>query len=338
MQSYLQLHNTVHYITQIMKMDETVNEYVASPVDNAFWFGRCRCIFHVGGTAMLSNGVLNPLSIISSLNRHAGNAIGGDTAVFMLLLHHMEKYLVQVGPSLRWVKIASAPMPVEDKIRLMSLLPNARIVMNYGLTEAMRTCLHPFQDSPDKLASVGKPCPSVELRIEDSEGKLLGPQESGEVLIRGGNFASGYWKKPEMWDHKFRDGWYHSGDVGYLDVEGFLHLRGRIDHAVNSGGKTIALSEVEAILRKYISKTVFAVCGMKDPKGVLGEVVVLCVEQQWKEDEPWNKLRIHLFEAMEQLLVPVSAYLIPALPRTSNGKIQLNNLRAQIETGQYPNL
>jgi long-chain acyl-CoA synthetase len=335
MQSYLQLHNTVHYITHIMRMDGTIKEYVASPVDNAFWFGRCRCLFHVGGTAMLSNGVLNPLSIVSSLKRHDGNAIAGDTAVFMLLLHHMERYLVQIGPSLRWIKIASAPMPVEDKQRLLKLLPNAWIVMNYGLTEAMRTCLHPFRESPDKLASVGKPCPSVRLRVVDSEGTELKPNESGEVLIAGGNLASGYWNKPEMWAARFRDGWYHSGDIGYFDDDGFLHLRGRIDHAINSGGKTIALSEVEAILRKHISKTAFAACGMSDPKGVLGDVVALCIEQEWREETTWNKLRIQLFEAMEPLLVPVSAYILPTLPRTSNGKVQLNNLRTQIESGNY---
>jgi long-chain acyl-CoA synthetase len=338
MQSYLQLHNTVHYITSIMRMDRSIREYVASPVDNAFWFGRCRCLFHVGGTAMLSSGALNPLSIISSLNRHAGNAIAGDTAVFMLLLHHMEKYLLQVGPSLRWLKIASAPMPVEDKERLLKLLPNAWIVMNYGLTEAMRTCLHPFRESPKKLASVGQPCPTVRLRIEGPDGQAASPYESGEVLIAGGNLASGYWNKEEMWASRFRGGWYHSGDIGFLDEDGFLYLKGRIDHAINSGGKTIALSEVEEILRKFIAKTCFAVCGMRDPKGVLGDVVILCVEREWKEPLPWNKLRIQLFEAMEQLLVPVCAYVLPELPRTPNGKVQLNNLRTKVETQQFPTL
>lgn len=336
MQSYQQLHNTVHYIVLCMQMDDSICEYVASPTDNAFWFGRCRCLFHVGGTAMLSSGALNPLSIISSLNRHSGNAIAGDTAVFMLLLHHMKKYLVQIGPSLRWVKVASAPMPVEDKRRLMELLPNALIVMNYGLTEAMRTCLHPFRQTPDKLASVGQPCPSVLLRIENSDGQWLPPYETGEVLIAGGNLATGYWNKEEMWRRNYRDGWYHSGDIGYLDADGFLYLRGRSDHAINSGGKTIALSEVEAILKRFIVKTTFTVCGRKDPKDVLGEVVALCVEHEWNEDLPWERLRIQLFEAMEQLLVPTTAYVLPELPRTSNGKYMLNDIREKIESGAYP--
>jgi long-chain acyl-CoA synthetase len=338
MQSYGQLHNTVHYITQIMQMDDSIVEFVASPTDNAFWFGRCRCIFHVGGTALLSSGVLNPLSMISTMNRHGGNAIGGDSGIYLLLLHHMERHLVRLGPSIRWAKVASAPMPIEDKVRLMELLPNARIVMNYGLTEAMRTCLHPFSETRDKLASVGQPCPSVLVRIVDPDGNELPGEGVGEVMIGGGNLASGYWRNEKLWKTRFEDGWYHSGDLGHFDKDGFLYLHGRIDHAINSGGKTISLHEVEQLVRPFIKHTNFVACAASDPKGVLGEVVVLCVEGQWGEPSAWSDLRIKLFEAMEPLLVPTMAYAVPEFPRTSNGKVQLNELRKRVEGGQWQSL
>jgi acyl-CoA synthetase (AMP-forming)/AMP-acid ligase II len=229
-------------------------------------------------------------------------------------------------------------MPVEDALRLMELLPNARMVMNYGLTEAMRTCLYPFREAPDKLASVGCPCPSVSLRIVDSQGKELSPDTIGEVMISGGNLASGYWRNEELWNTRFHNGWYHSGDLGHLDKDGFLYLAGRIDHAINSGGKTISLYEVEQLVRPFIRKTNFVTCGASDPKGVLGEVVVLCVEGRWGESIPWSELRIKLFEAMERLLVPMLAYSVAEFPRTSNGKVQLSELRKRIESGQCENL
>ena len=266
MQSYGQLHATVNYITTIMRMAPEICEFVASPPDNAFWFGRCRCILHVGGTALLSSGTLNPFSIISAIERNNGNAIGGDTAVFMLMLHHMEKHLVRVAHNLRWVKIASAPMPIEDKRRLLEILPEARIVFNYGLTEAMRTCLNSFRDNPGKLNSVGRPCPSVGVRVTDAEGHQLPIGQIGEVMIRGDNLASGYWCRPDMWASRFQDGWYRSGDVGYFDHEGFLYLKGRMDHAVNSGGKTIALSEVESLLRPFLKETTYVACESQRPK------------------------------------------------------------------------
>ena len=249
MQSYRMLHVTAGYITEIMRMDGSVREFVASPVDNAFWFGRCRCVLKVGGTLLLSKGALNPFHILSSLSRNEGNAISGDTPIFILFMHQMERHLRRVAPSLRWIKVASQAMPVDDKRRLMEMMPQARIVMNYGLTEAMRTTIHPFFDFPDKLESVGRPCPTVSLKIVDDEGRSLPPGETGEVLISGGNVASGYWRKPDLWAQRYTDGWYRSRDLGVLDEDGFLYLKGRIDHAINTGGKTIALNEVEERLR-----------------------------------------------------------------------------------------
>ena len=100
MQSYLQLHNTVHYITKVMKMDETIREYVASPIDTAFWYGRCRCIIHVGGTAVLATGRLNPHAIVGAVDKHALNAIAGDTPIFLLLLHHLRAHFERIGADL----------------------------------------------------------------------------------------------------------------------------------------------------------------------------------------------------------------------------------------------
>jgi long-chain acyl-CoA synthetase len=338
MQSYGQLHNTVHYITDTMQLNSSVVEFVASPPDNAFWFGRCRCVVHAGGTLLLSNGPLNPFGIISSMNRHAGNALSGDTPIFMLLLHHLDKHLLRLAPHIRWVKIASAPMPLADKLKMMEALPKARIVFNYGLTEAMRTCLNVLNEHPQKLASVGRPSPSVNLLIADGDGNVVQNGTVGEVLIGGGNLASGYWKRDDLWASRFRNGWYRSGDLGYLDGDGFLYLQGRIDDAINSGGKTIALSEVENYLRPFFRNTSFAACGMIDPKGVLGDVVVIAIEGAWKEPIAWNELRIHLFEAMDTLMVPTTAYVVPKFPRTSNQKIQLTLLRKAIEDGSYPAL
>lgn len=335
MQSYLQLHNTVHYITKVMKMDETIREYVASPIDTAFWYGRCRCIIHVGGTAVLATGRLNPHAIVGAVDKHALNAIAGDTPIFLLLLHHLRAHFERIGPALRWVKIASAPMNREDKLEVLRLCPNAQVVFNYGLTEAMRTCLNPLRDHPDKIDSVGRPSPTVEVRIANADGLEAARGEIGEVLIRGGNLAGGYWKKDEMWKDRFHGDWYRSGDLGYLDADGFVFLRGRIDHAINSGGKTVALAEVEERLRTYFSKTTFAACGMDDPKGILGDVIVLAIEGEWQEALRWQDLRMKMLEKIEPQMVPVAAYRVPQLPRTANQKIQLNILREAIQAGQY---
>jgi long-chain acyl-CoA synthetase len=335
MQSYRALHATADYITSAMQMTEDVCEYVASPVDNAFWFGRCRCVLRSGGTLLLSSGVLNPLEILSSLSRNSGNALSGDSSIFMLFLQQMERQFLRVASGLRWVKVASQPMPIEARRRLMELLPQARIVMSYGLTEAMRAALLPFGDFPDKLASVGRPSPGVTIRISDESGRELPAGETGEVWIAGDNVATGYWRNPDLWSERFDGGWYRSRDLGYLDTDGFLFLKGRIDQAINVGGKTIALNEVEERLRPVLPRSTFAVCGVRDPNGILGDLLVLCVEGEWTEPELWPDLRIHLFERMEPSFVPKEAFLVARLPRTANGKIQTALLKQEIEAGRY---
>lgn len=336
MQSYGALRDTADYIVDVTRLNNEVCEFVASSVDNAFWFGRCRCIFKVGGTILLHDGTLNPLAIVDSIKRNNGNAISGDTPVYLLLINYLEKNFLQVAPAIRWVKIASQAMPLKEKERLVNMLPNARIVMGYGLTEAMRTTLLPFSDYPEKLASDGLPCAGVSVAIANKNGEVGMPaKEVGEVMISGTNLASSYWNKGSMWQEKFIGPWYKSGDLGYLDEDGFLFLLGRKDHAINSGGKTIALIEVENRLRPHITASNFVACGMKDPKGILGEVVVLCIEGAWAEKKDWKDLRIHLFECMEAAFVPKEAYCIPQFPRTSNGKVQLGILREKIEQGTF---
>jgi acyl-coenzyme A synthetase/AMP-(fatty) acid ligase len=227
-------------------------------------------------------------------------------------------------------------MPVEQKRRLMALLPNAWIVNNYGLTEAMRTCLHPMRETPHKLATVGRPSPTVSIKIVDENDRELPVGALGEVCIAGGNLASGYWQNDRMWHRKFRDGWYHTEDLGSMDEDGYLTLQGRADHAINSGGKTIALSEIEDRLRPLVRHTTFAACGMNDPKGILGEIVILCVEGEWKESAPWKDFRIGMFEVLSPSMVPKEAFLVPLFPRTSNGKIQLGKMRERLEAGEFP--
>ena len=332
--SYGILQITANYITEIMHMDDSIREFVASPVDNPFWLGRCRVVLKVGGTLLLSRGSLNLLDMVVTLSGNNGNAISGDTPVFVALLHEMERHLHRLAPALRWIKIASQAMPVEDKQRLMEEVPQARIFMNYGLTEHMRTAILPWREFPDKLQSVGRPCPTVSVKIVDENCQEVSPRETGEILVSGGNHASGYWGKPDLWAARHDQGWYRSSDWGFVDEDGFLYIKGRMDDAINAGGKIVAPNDVEERLRPLLKARSFVVCGVDDPKGILGEIIALCIEGEWQEEKSWPELRINLFEKMEASLVPREAFSVDQLPRTSNNKIQLSILRNNIQEGR----
>jgi acyl-CoA synthetase (AMP-forming)/AMP-acid ligase II len=338
LQSYRALSTTAQYISEVMKLDDSIVEYVASPVDNAFWFGRCRVVVGNGGTALLSTGSLNPFNVLSALHRYGGNAIAGDTPIFVLFLHHMSTRLRTVGPQIRWAKVASQTMSIDDKLALQGHLPNARIIMNYGLTEAMRCCLLPFSDHPDKLASVGRPSPGVSVRVVSDGRKVLPPGETGEIEVSGENVASGYLNKEELWRSRFRDGWYATADLGYIDSDGFVFVLGRNDEAINVGGRKVAPNEVEEQLRKLIPGRRLGVFAIPDPARVLGNVVAVAIEGAEKPDFVWPEFRIRLFEMMPSSNVPREAFLTPELPMTSNGKVRRRMLSDLASSGQLTKL
>ncbi len=338
LQSYRALSTTARYISEVMKLDDSVVEYVASPMDNAFWFGRCRVLMRVGGTALLSTGSLNPLNVLSALRQHGGNSIAGDTPIFVLFLYHMSARLQTVGPQIRWAKVASQAMSMDDKLALQRHLPNARIVMNYGLTEAMRCCLLPFEDYPDKLGSVGRPSPGVSVRIVSDAREILPPGELGEIEVSGENVASGYLNKEQLWRSRFHDGWYATADLGYIDRDGFVFVLGRNDEAINVGGRKVAPNEVEEQLRKLIPGRRLGVFAIPDPARVLGDVVAVAIEGMEKPDFAWQDFRIHLFEVMPSSNVPREAFLALELPMTSNGKVRRRTLSDMASAGELTKL
>ena len=336
LQSHRALEATARYITGIMEISDEIVEFVGTPTDNAFWFGRCRVVLRAGGTVVLNQGSFNPAGIVGAMERYGCNAISGDTPIHLLLMGFIEESPVR--SRLRWVKIASQAMATEAKRRIVDLLPNARVVMNYGLTEAMRCCILPMRDHPDKMPSVGRPCPGVRMRITDGEDKPVAVGEIGEVQVAGDNLASGYLNKDAIWQDRLRGGWYATGDLGHLDADGFLFVKGRKDEAFNVGGRTVSPLEVEDALRPFLPNTPFCICGADDPNTILGEVPVLCVDGQWNEPMPWPDLRAAIQARIPKALAPRLAVVVADMPLTVNGKPMRGVLRQGVENSRYQHL
>lgn len=333
LQPYRQLEATARYIIELMRFSGEAVEFVASPVDNAFWFGRCRVVLRAGGTLVLNSGSLSPQRILDAVMRHQCNSLSGDTPIFVMLLTGMAKKLALVAPQLRWAKVASQAMASGLKTELVRLLSGAHVVMNYGLTEAMRCCIIPIRDHPDKLEAVGRPCPGVEIRILGPGGEVLAADTLGAIQVRGVNLAAGYLNKPEMWAERMTDGWYNTGDVGSIDGDGFVTVRGRLDEAFNVGGRTVSPYEVEEALRPYLPNTRYCVCGVADPRKVLGEVAALCIAPAWSEPSPWPDVRTRLLADLPGALVPRLVYVFDEIPLTVNGKPRRAAVKESIAAG-----
>src|SRR5262249_17718838 len=148
------------------------------------------------------------------------------TMIGMLLNH--ESFRPERLASLRSLTYGASPMPGPLLDRLLSALPHLDVYQGYGMTEcsALLTVLGPadHRAGGPRLRSAGRPLRGVALSIQDASGTALPPGVNGEVCARGGNFMREYWKQPDATAEAFRDGWYHTGDAGYLDEQGYLFL------------------------------------------------------------------------------------------------------------------
>jgi len=326
---------TAHYIVSFTGLKENAVELITAPVEHAFGFGRCRCLFAVGGTLVLDPQPFNPIRVIASLGKYECNAMSSVSTGYAMLLEHFGDAFAGFGEKIRWLEIGSAPLSSSLIERLCLLFPHANVVMNYGMTEAQRTTLIDFQREREKQNTVGRASPSLEVRICDKDRRSL-PQESvGIIEVSGPNVAAGYWRNESMWNERYQEGWFQTDDIGTLDNEGYLRFICRRDDMINIGGEKVSPIHIENSMRQYLDGVSYTVCAMKDPDGIYGEVPALCIEERVPDSFSWKDLRIRMLNRMEKELVPRIVVLLTAFPRTQNGKIQRKKVRELLEEGAY---
>src|SRR5262249_22526619 len=177
--------------------------------------------------------------------------------------------------SLRILTYGASPMPEAILAKLLDYFPNVGIQQGYGMTESASVLTLLRADDHKvggvRLRSAGRALPGVELAIQDAAGRELPPGEIGEVCARGGNFMIGYWKKPDATEEAFRDGWYHTGDAGYLDEDGYLFLVDRVKDMIVTGAENVYSAEVESAISTHPAVGQVAVIGI--PHDLWGEQV-----------------------------------------------------------------
>ncbi len=236
--------------------------------------------------------------------------------------------------SLQWL-IGGGERTPEARIHAFAeTFANARYIDAYGLTE---TCggdtLMEAGREIDRIGSVGRALPQVDIEIRDEAGRALPAGEEGEVCIRGAKVTQGYWNAPDKTAASFWGLWLRTGDAGYLDPEGFLFLTDRIKDLIISGGENIASSEVERVIQQLPQVLDCAVIGVADARW--GErphgVVVLHPGQSLSEAAVRDHCRAHL----AGFKVPDRVTFAESLPRSASGKVLKRELRAALG-GELP--
>ena len=220
---------------------------------------------------------------------------------------------------LRFVRSSSAslPAPVLDNLRELFGVP---VIEAYGMTEAThQMCANPLPPGEAKIRSVGLPT-GIELAILDAAGRPQPPGSRGEVSIQGPTVIEGYENNPSADEAAFTDGWFRTGDEGYLDEEGYLFLTGRLKEQINRGGEKVSPLEVDEVLLRHEAVAQAVTFAM--PHDKLGEEVAAAVVPADGALVTESELRDHVSRSLAAFKVPHRIVFCDELPKGPTGKLQ----------------
>ena len=279
--------------------------------------------------------------VLESIANYRINSATLVPTMFQMLIDHPLFPSADLS-SMQMVASGAAPMPMALQHRVIEACSGINLYQTYGMTEAapivtsLDSQYHVVSGpGSEKLGSVGRPAPHVQLRIIDEHGADLPTGQTGEVLARGDNIMTGYWNLPEQTAVALRDGWYYTGDAGYLDDDGFLFLEGRVKDMIVSGGENIYPIEIENVLSSHPAVHQCAVIGI--PHETWGEAVhaIILLEDSESKPPTERELITYCRGRIASYKCPVSvSFRSEAMPLSPINKILKTELRKPFWEGR----
>jgi len=311
-----------------------VDTYALTPDDVAL----CAMpLFHVHGlvastlATLLSGGTVvvpskfNPLSFWRTVRDTGVTWYSAVPTLHHLLLSRAGDDRPAGCEGLRFIRSCSAALPPE-MMNKMEQVFGAPVLEAYGMTEAShQMCSNPQPPLARKPGSVG-PGTGTMVGIMNAQGKLLSTGERGEVVIQGPSVTSEYENNPEANAKCFTNGWFRTGDQGFLDAEGYLTLTGRLKELINRGGEKIAPREIDEVLLTHPAVAEAVAFGIPHP--VWGEEVAAAVVL--KEPQSESAILAYCRERLADFKCPKKLYIVDKIPRTATGKIQRGAVAAAV--------
>ena len=306
--------------------------------------GNCACVavplFHILGLLMsysyLCRGATvclppdyKPDTLVREIDAYRISDMAAVGAVYIALSEH-ESFPEKVAPYLHLCMIAGGMSTPVQMMRLELEYSNATFINMYGQSEAAPLTMVVPSDLVEKRAqTVGKAIEGLDVRISDGKGGFLPQGQIGEVVARGLNLMNGYDRLPEDKQPIDEDGWLHTGDLGYFDEDGFLHLSGRIKDVIIRGGENISPSEIEAAINQLESIKEVKVMGAPHP--IYGESVEACVTMKDKNAafDP-ESIKSFLRTLIPRFKIPSHIFRYDSFPLNVNGKLDQRSLRADL--------
>ena len=283
----------------------------------------------VGGSVVIDNRFAFPNVVVQAMRDRAVTGFAGVPSTFALLLHRSSISSV-AQPQLRYVTQAGGAMSAAHIREWLERGPAVPFYVMYGATEAAArlTYLEPAR-LKEKLGSIGRPIPNVEIVVLKEDGSAAAPGEVGELVARGSNIGAGYWNKPEETRERFSAEGYRTGDLGFADDEGFLFLVGRKHDIIKIGAHRVGPREIEEVLLEHPLVHEAAVVSAADE--ILGEVAVAFVSLLEGVTATAETLRDHCASRLPSYKVPSQVFFRSELPKIAGiGKIDKRTLSASL--------
>lgn len=306
--------------------DERDISFLTAPLFHIAGLGSIASNFIIGiPTVIHPLGAFNPGDLLDAWERERATIVFNVPQQWQAIC--ADPTVKERDLALRIISWGAAPAS-ETLLRTMAdTFPDATIVAVFGQTELSPiTCVLKGADSHRKIGSVGKPLPTMQVRVVDDELNDVAPGEVGEILYRGPNLMQGYWRKPEETAEAFAGGWFHSGDLVRQDEEGFVWVVDRKKDMIISGGENVYCAEVENVLFAHPKVLDVAVYGRDDERW--GEIPVAVVVVRPGEELTLDELQGWLGDKLARYKHPKALVPVEGIPRNAGGKVNKVALRA----------
>ena len=283
---------------------------------------------HLGGTLVLLPR-FDPAALLTTMGAERITHWIGVPTMYWTLLKHAREHKIDVSSvaaTLRLAVSGGAPMPVELMTDFAKTF-GVRIIEGYGLSETSPVATFNHLDRPSKPGTVGQPLFAVDIMIVDDKDEPVDTGQPGEVVIRGHNVMKGYYKQPEATAEAMRNGWFHTGDIGVLDADGYLSIVDRKKDMILRGGFNVYPRELEEVILTHPAVSLVAVVGVPDER--LGEEVKAFVVKKPGAEVTEDALRAWCQEQFAAYKYPRLFEFRTELPTSATGKILKRELRVQ---------
>jgi long-chain acyl-CoA synthetase len=274
----------------------------------------------IGGSIVLIKTLHPPKNAVLEIVQHRATLLPAVPQFFRALAHSS----IPVDLPLRLCISGGAPLPAETLKQFMARFP-IPLLEGYGLSEASPVVSFTPIRGPWKAGSIGVPIRNVAMTIQNDEGQILPPGQIGELCVRGSNVMQGYWNLPAETAKALRGGWLLTGDIGYVDQDGYFYITDRKKDMLLVNGINVYPREVEEVLYQFPGVKETAVIGIPDSRRGEQPLAFVTAEDGIQLEE--KTLHSFVRERLADYKVPRRIVFLPALPRNATGKVLKTELR-----------